>query len=112
MFPRQTNNSLVISELSVVSCQLFVVSCLLFVVISFPVASELLVTEISPRQCRVPTQNNIVGTRHCLGLYYSGATGIDISCQLQCPERSRSVIGQPSTVNCQRSTVNGQLSTD
>jgi hypothetical protein len=34
---------------------------------------------MSPRQCRVPTQNNIVGTRHCLGLYHSHATGIDIT---------------------------------
>ena len=30
----------------------------------YPVASELL-AEIRTRQCRVPTQNNIVGTRHC-----------------------------------------------
>ena len=27
----------------------------------------------------VPTQNNIVGTRHCRLLYHSGATGIDIN---------------------------------
>ena len=29
----------------------------------------------------VPTQNNIVGTRHCRLLYHSGATGIDINTQ-------------------------------
>jgi hypothetical protein len=46
---------------------------------SIPVTPELLVTKISPRQYRVPTQNNIVGTRHCRVLYYSGATGIDIN---------------------------------
>ncbi|MFM9264744.1 hypothetical protein [Tychonema sp. BBK16] len=34
------------------------------VVILIPVASELL-TESRRRQCRVPTQNDIVGKRHC-----------------------------------------------
>ena len=39
--------------------------------ISNLVASELL-AEIWRRQCRVPTQNNIVGTRHCRLLYNPG----------------------------------------
>ena len=33
------------------------------------------------RHCRVPTQNNIVGTRHCRVLYHSGAAGIDMILQ-------------------------------
>jgi len=45
-------------------------------VILFPVASELLVAETRTQQSRVPTQNNIVGTRHCRLLYPDGATGI------------------------------------
>jgi len=48
-------------------------------VILFPVASELLVAETRTQQSRVPTQNNIVGTRHCRLLYPDGATGIDIN---------------------------------
>ena len=47
--------------------------------ISFPITSELLVAEIRRRQCRVPTDNNIVGTRHVQSpLYHSGVTRIDM----------------------------------
>ena len=35
-------------------------------------------TKIRKQQCRVPTQNNIVGRRQCRLLYSDGATGIDI----------------------------------
>jgi len=48
-------------------------------VILFPVASELLVAKTRTQQSRVPTQNNIVGTRHCRLLYPDGATGIEIN---------------------------------
>ena len=48
-------------------------------VISSRVASELMLPTVRTRQCSVPTQNNIVGTRHCRLLYNSGATGIDIT---------------------------------
>ncbi len=33
------------------------------------VVPELLAAEIRRRHCRVPTENNIVGTRHCRLLY-------------------------------------------
>jgi len=49
------------------------------IVISNPVASELLLTEIRRRQCRVPTIFG-VGTRHVQSPpYYSGATRINMS---------------------------------
>ena len=41
-------------------------------IISNPLASELLVTEIRRRQCRVPTGLFLVGRRHCRLLYIIG----------------------------------------
>ena len=35
--------------------------------------------EMRRRQCRVPTQNNIVGTQHCRLLYHTDATGNDMT---------------------------------
>ncbi len=42
----------------------------------------LILAEIRRRHCRLPTQNNIVGTRQCLGLYPDGAVSI------QSPDRT------------------------
>ncbi len=42
--------------------------------------TEYNLVEMRRRQCHVPTQNNIVGTRHCrLLACHSGATGIDMT---------------------------------
>jgi tRNA pseudouridine32 synthase / 23S rRNA pseudouridine746 synthase len=47
-------------------------------VISDPVASELILPEISPRQCRVPTVINCRDTALPWTLYHSGCAGIDV----------------------------------
>ena len=47
-------------------------------VISFPVASELILSEIRTRQCRFPTINPGRDTALPCPLYHSGAAGIDI----------------------------------
>jgi len=52
---------------------------LLLLVISFPVASELILPEIRTRQCRFPTINPGRETALPCPLYHSGAAGIDIT---------------------------------
>ena len=47
--------------------------------ISFPVASELILPEIRTRQCRFPTINPGRDTALPCPLYHSGAAGIDIT---------------------------------
>ena len=48
-------------------------------VISFPVASELILPEIRTRQCRFPTINPGRETALPCPLYHSGAAGIDMN---------------------------------
>ena len=66
---------------------------LILPVISFPVASELILPEIRTRQCRFPTINPGRETALPCPLYHSGAAGIDIT-------------RNQDTVSCRFPTIN------